>query len=448
MVKRIGLIGAGWVTQHHLDGWRALAARAHVVAVADPSDPARAARAREYGIAATYADAAAMLDREALDAVDVAAPREHHAPLCRLVAARGIPVLCQKPLAPTLAEAEALARDVAGKARLMVHENWRFRPHYRTVRRWIDAGRIGRLRNAALSIRTCGLLPDASGGRPALARQPFMAHEARMLVAEALIHHIDTLRFLLGPLTLDAARLGYGCSAIRGESDATMLFSGADGIAATLVGDFAAHGHPPILRDRLEIQGTTGAIRLDATGLELSGPSPERVAVDFDAEYKASYRDTIAHFLDRLDDGGPFETAPEDNLETLRLVERAYDIGGVPAQRRLWIMVAGPYGTGAITVAERESNLRAMNAAAAAVFRRGHVPVIGVNMALPVIEAAGAGQFDAIMMPMSLALAERCDAILRIGGASSGADQEVARFAARGLPVWRSLDAVPAGPPR
>lgn len=110
-----------------------------------------------------------------------------------------------------------------------------------------------------------------------------------------------------------------------------------------------------------------------------------------------------------------------------------------------WIMVAGPYRSGSDDPAVWAENLRALNAAALALHRRGHVPVVGVNMALPVIAAAGGGEgdFAAIMMPLSLALAERCDACLRVGGPSRGADEEVARFAARGRPVYRALDDVP-----
>jgi hypothetical protein len=59
------------------------------------------------------------------------------------------------------------------------------------------------------------------------------------------------------------------------------------------------------------------------------------------------------------------------------------------------------------------------------------------------IEAAGAASFNEIMMPVSLALTERCDACLRIGGPSTGADEEAERFRRRGLPVYRSLDDVP-----
>jgi hypothetical protein len=114
----------------------------------------------------------------------------------------------------------------------------------------------------------------------------------------------------------------------------------------------------------------------------------------------------------------------------------------------MWIMIAGPYRTGTKSESEREANLDALNQAAFQVFRKGHIPVIGVNLALPVIRAAGPELYDAVMMPLSLALAERCDAVLRIGGASTGADQEVARVRARGGQVYDSLADVPdASPP-
>lgn len=106
-------------------------------------------------------------------------------------------------------------------------------------------------------------------------------------------------------------------------------------------------------------------------------------------------------------------------------------------------MIAGPYNTSAKTHADREANLLALNRAAYQVFLKGHVPIIGVNLALPVIEAAGPQMYEAIMMPLSLALADRCDAILRIGGLSRGADDEVDRVRARGGRVYLSVEDIP-----
>ena len=321
--RRVGLAGAGWVTQHHLRSWAELTDRARIVAIADPNLAAARTRAAAFAIPAVYDSVDAMLHAERLDAIDIAAPRELHAPLCRLAARHGLAILCQKPLAPTLAEAEALVADVTS-ARLMVHENWRFRPHYRRIASWLRAGHVGDVRTATMSVLTSGLIADAAGALPAVVRQPMFAALDRLLLMEVLIHHVDTLRFLLGPLSLRAAQLGKSCDAVRGEDRATLLLKTTAGGAVTLVGDFGAHGHPPEQFDRMEILGTRGAVTLERDRLRLIGAVEEDLQLDLAANYSASYTAAIAHFVDRLADDGRFETSPEDNLETLRIVEAAY----------------------------------------------------------------------------------------------------------------------------
>ena len=89
---RIGLIGAGMVSRHHLIAWASIADQARIVALADPSADNAARRADEFKIAQTFASAEAMLAACELDAVDIAAPRQMHAPLVRLAAAKRLPV--------------------------------------------------------------------------------------------------------------------------------------------------------------------------------------------------------------------------------------------------------------------------------------------------------------------------------------------------------------------
>jgi hypothetical protein len=115
----------------------------------------------------------------------------------------------------------------------------------------------------------------------------------------------------------------------------------------------------------------------------------------------------------------------------------------------LMILVAGPYrsGTGD-DPALIARNMRAMNEAALALFRRGHLPMTGEAIALPLIETAGStaigdAAFDAIFHPIAERLARRCDAVLRIGGASAGADAMVRIFVDLGRPVFCGLDEVP-----
>lgn len=321
---RVGLIGAGWVTQHHLSGWAELRGRAEVVAIADPALDKAQERAKAFGIPAVFDSAEAMFEGAALDAVDIAAPRELHAPLVRLAAARGLPVLCQKPLSTTLADAQSLVTDVAGQTRLMVHENWRFRRWYRRIAEWLTEGRIGALQQVQMTLLGSGLLLDAQGQRPLLVRQPFMATLTRALVAEVLIHQIDTLRMLLGELELTHAVLGRGCPEMHGEDRASLVFSTAQGAPVNLLANLCVHGEPAGLVDRLLLVGDTGSIRLDGGHLRCDGAAPAEAHFDTTEGYQASYSATIAHFVDALASGAPFETAPDDNMRTLALVEQIY----------------------------------------------------------------------------------------------------------------------------
>ncbi|MBF9233212.1 DUF4406 domain-containing protein [Microvirga alba] len=110
----------------------------------------------------------------------------------------------------------------------------------------------------------------------------------------------------------------------------------------------------------------------------------------------------------------------------------------------MWIWVCGPYATGGADRQQRAANLRILNQAALELFRRGHTPVIGANMALPMIDAAGMDDASHdIRLPLSLALLEKCDACLRIGGESRGSDIEVDRFRASGRPVFSSMNDIP-----
>src|ERR1700687_4066045 len=321
---RIGMIGAGWGTEHHLNAYRQLEKRAKVVAIADPATEARNRRAETFAIPAVYAEPAEMLASETLDAVDIASPRETHVAMCELAGSKGLAILCQKPLAPNLRDAQTLVQKLPPSVRLMVHENWRFRPHYRLIAQWLNEDYIGKVRQASMTILTSGLLPDAEGRLPAVERQPFFATLDRLLLMEVMIHHVDTLRYLLGPLELGSSTIGHSCPGVRGEDRATLLMSSSSGMAVVLIGDFMARGYPTAQFDRLEIFGERGTIRFMDSTLQLISANPVSQSVDLAANYTASYRGAIEHFLDCLDSGAPFETSPADNLETLKLIEEPY----------------------------------------------------------------------------------------------------------------------------
>jgi len=120
-----------------------------------------------------------------------------------------------------------------------------------------------------------------------------------------------------------------------------------------------------------------------------------------------------------------------------------------PANTPLMILVAGPYRSGTGGDAKRiEANVRAMTEAALALYRAGHLPMLGEWLALPLIAAAGscaAGDsiYEEIFHPSAERLLAQCDACLRIGGASEGADRMVATARHLGKAVYRDLAAVP-----
>ncbi len=116
---------------------------------------------------------------------------------------------------------------------------------------------------------------------------------------------------------------------------------------------------------------------------------------------------------------------------------------------RLMILVAGPYrsGTGD-DPAKLAANVAAMEAFAMPLFRAGHLPVVGEWLGLPLATLAGSvrigdAAFEEVFHPIAERLLERCDALLRVGGPSAGADRLVAVARARGLAVYHALREVP-----
>ncbi len=330
---KVALAGAGMISWYHLVGWRNLGQRVRLVAVCDPDAAKAAKRAEEFSIPHVYRDAEAMFAAETIDALDVISPRQSHAGWVDAAADRGIDVLCQKPMTPTLAESEALVRRVEGKSRLMAHENWRFRPWYRELKRWMAAGELGDLVLARIATFTSGLLPDATGRRPLLEREPYTQHEERLMIAEVLIHHLDVMRFLCGELRVVAARGARTISDVVGETVAAIFLETASGAPVEVTGTMAAAGYPSRPPDHLEVIGSRASATFANSELCLLGPNPRRQRYDSDVGYQASFDGVIAHFVDCLETGAPFETGPADNLETLRLVEHAYWAAGLQRGR-------------------------------------------------------------------------------------------------------------------
>jgi hypothetical protein len=117
--------------------------------------------------------------------------------------------------------------------------------------------------------------------------------------------------------------------------------------------------------------------------------------------------------------------------------------------KRMMILIAGPYrsGTGD-DPSKMEANLRHLEAYSLPLYRAGHLPVIGEWISLPIIRSAGSQAvgdpiYREFLYPAASRLLERCDAVLRVGGESQGADEDVRIAKERGLPIYYSLADVP-----
>ncbi|MFJ4254244.1 DUF4406 domain-containing protein [Microbacterium sp. NPDC090003] len=117
----------------------------------------------------------------------------------------------------------------------------------------------------------------------------------------------------------------------------------------------------------------------------------------------------------------------------------------------LLILIAGPYRSGTDGDPARiAANLARLEEASAPIFRLGHVPMIGEWVALPILRTLGPDQSadestnGDVMYETAHRLLQHCDAVLRLPGASAGADKDVEIARERGLPVYFAIDEIPA----
>ncbi len=324
---RVALAGAGMISLYHLKAWQN--AGISIVAICDININNAKARAKEFGIERVYQDPQKMFADGGFELIDIAASVDAHYELTCMAARHGVHVILQKPMVGTVAEAEALIDFVGDKIRFMIHENYRFRPHYSTVRQWIDQGRIGDVRHIAISCRGSGLCPRENAEPFLIERQPYLKTFKRNLVFETMIHHLDVLRAIGGHLEVVGASLNQLATGLPGEDTAALLMSGENGLIATADGCICAPGYPQLHGDRLEVIGTLGTIVMDYNRIFQVGDEENAVEVDLIGRYQESFDIATAAFVHGVREDRPFETDRLDNLETLRLMENVYHAAGV-----------------------------------------------------------------------------------------------------------------------
>lgn len=327
----VALVGCGFFAQNHLNAWRDLAAEGAVrlVAVCD-IDPAKAqAAAAEFGVPRWYDDAAAMLDAERPGLVDIATRMDTHRALVEVAAARGVPVIVQKPLAPDWDEAVAIVEHAAAAGiPIAIHENFRFQTPMRRVREVLASGEIGAPSWARIAFRT---------GYDVYRTQPYFYGEERLAILDVGIHVLDIARVFLGEALRVSCETQRRNPKVRAEDTATMLMRHEGGAVSVVECTYESRVLPdPFPQTLLRIEGPAGAVVLHEDfrlAVTSGGTTREEHAgsplLPWTSEpwhiAQESVLLTQRHIVEAIRAGRDPETTGEDNLRTFALVEAAYE---------------------------------------------------------------------------------------------------------------------------
>jgi predicted dehydrogenase len=322
------MAGTGFWARFQLHGWRELPG-CECVALYNRTRSRAEALAADFGIAAVYDDYEAMLATEKLDFVDVVTSADQHAPMARLAADRGLPVVCQKPLATEWATAAAMVAHARRRGTaLLVNENWRWQAQIRAFAAVLKKAPLGRVWRAQVNF---------SNSFPVFDNQPFLRELEQFILSDIGTHLLDVVRFLFGEAESVYAQTHRVNRSIKGEDAVSALLRMRNGMTVDVNLSYASR----VPRERFPeamilVEGENASAMLD---LDFNihvvtdrGTTTTRHPPPFqawaDARYgvvHASIVDAQRHLLGALRGEAAAETTGEDNLETLRLVFACYE---------------------------------------------------------------------------------------------------------------------------
>lgn len=321
-MTRVAVLGAGRIGQIHAANVAAHP-RATLVAVSDAIPAAAESLAAWLGVEATT-DTLGLIRRPDIDAVIIGTPSDTHVELMLAAARAGRAILCEKPLDNDLAKADAAVVELERLgARAMLGFNRRFDPSNIALRRAIDAGQIGEVRQVLITSRD-----------PALAPRAYLEHSGGIF-RDMIIHDFDMARFLLGDEPVEvwatASRLVEPeLMAAIGDHDTVMVvLRTRSGVQCLINGTRqAAYGYD----QRFEVHGSRGMLlndNLRPTTLRRYGADVTEARpplLDFFVErYADAYRNELDAFLTAVESNGPMPTTPRDGRAALRLAVAAIE---------------------------------------------------------------------------------------------------------------------------
>lgn len=325
------VLGTGFWAGYQVPGWLELPG-VKLLATCD-RDLARArALADRFGAPHAYADPDELLRNHAaeLHFVDVITQVETHRALVEKVVAYGLPVICQKPMADSLSDAQAmLDAALAANVPFFVHENWRWQAPVRRIKEIIDAGTIGKPFRARLQF--CHAFP-------VFENQPALREVEHLALADVGSHLFDVARLWFGEVAQLYCRTATVNPTVRGEDVATTLLSHRSGVETVVELSFSSRfARDPFPESFYVVEGSEGSITLSydnelaiATrqGVEKLKADPSVLYDWVNPDYAlvhCSIVDCNRDILKQLRGEGQSEMAATDNFETARLVWAAYE---------------------------------------------------------------------------------------------------------------------------
>lgn len=322
------MFGAGFWARFQLAGWREVGGT-ECVAIYNRTLSKAEGLARDFGVSRTYGDPEDLLRQEKVDFIDIVTDVDHHEVFVRMAAKHRLPVVCQKPLAPTLKSAEEMVQACRdARVPLFVNENWRWQTPIRHLKRVIESGQIGVPFRARL---------DMISGFPVFRNQPFLADLEQFILTDLGSHILDVARFLFGEAQSLYCVTQRVLPHIRGENVATVLMRMG---GRTAVNVNLAYAENPLEREcfpqtLIFVEGEKGSaeltedywIRVTTTEGTLAKRYPPPRYPWADPAYDVVHSSIMpcqANLLEGLK-GGEAETTGEDNLRTVRLVFAAYE---------------------------------------------------------------------------------------------------------------------------
>lgn len=325
---KFAVFGAGFWAPFHMAGWGEVSG-ARCVAVYNRTRAKAEKLAERFSIPCVYDDPREMLAQEQLDFVDCITDVDTHAIFVRLASEYGLPVICQKPLGPTLEVAREMA-EACGRADvpLLVHENFRWQTPIRQLKRVLNDGHIGRVFRAR--IQYCSSFPVFDN-------QPFLKQLDQFLLTDVGTHILDVVRFLFGEARTVFCRTFRVHQDIRGEDVATvMLGMQSDATVSCEISYATRMEHERFPETYVFVEGERGSAELgpdywirvttDEGTHAVRFPPPRYAWADpaYDVVH-ASIVGCHQNLLDALRGKAPAETTGDDNLKTLQLVFAAYE---------------------------------------------------------------------------------------------------------------------------